>query len=60
MQQCQKCSRSGSNKKQKELKIIFKQAEGISEEEIQRRISAAFDILFTETLKKRNNVARNT
>ena len=43
----------GNPKKQKKLKIVFKQAEGVSEEEAQQRLNRAFDILFNETIKQR-------
>ncbi|MBI2033932.1 MAG: hypothetical protein HYT13_02440 [Candidatus Liptonbacteria bacterium] len=39
--------------KPKELKVIFKQAEGVSKEEIQRRLNAVFNILFNEVAKKK-------
>ena len=40
-------------KKQKKIEIAYKQAEGISEEEMQRRLNTAFDILFDEVVKSK-------
>lgn len=42
-----------NKKEQQKLKVVFKQAEGISEEEMQRRLGAAFDILFNEVVKSK-------
>jgi len=38
--------------KPKELKLIFKQAEGVSEEEMQQRLNAIFDILLNGVAKR--------
>lgn len=35
------------------LKLVYKQAEGISEEEMQRRLNAVFDILLDEVAKRK-------
>jgi hypothetical protein len=40
-------------KKETKLNIVFKQAEGISEEEMQRRLDAAFDLLFNEVAQSK-------
>ena len=39
--------------KENKIKITYKQAENISEEEAQRRLFKAFDILLSETAKTR-------
>ena len=45
---------------QEKLKITFKQAKGVSEEEIQQKLNAVFDILFNEMVKKVNlSILRN-
>tara|TARA_Y100000310_G_scaffold137339_1_gene136209 strand:+ start:425 stop:565 length:141 start_codon:yes stop_codon:yes gene_type:complete len=39
-------------KEQTKLKVVFKEAKGVSEEEKQRRLDAAFDILFANYSEK--------
>jgi hypothetical protein len=39
--------------KEKKLKVIYKQADNISEEETLRRLDKAFDVLFNEVLRRR-------
>lgn len=41
--------------KENKPKITFKQAEGISEEEMQQNLDRAFDFLFNLVEKKRNS-----
>ena len=41
--------------KENKLKVAWKRANGVSEEEVKRRLDRAFDILFSEVDKKRNN-----
>ena len=43
-------------REQNKLKVVYHQVEGLSEEEIQRRLARAFDVLFTETLKKQDKI----
>ena len=38
--------------KSKKIKLTFKRAEGVSEEEAQRRLDHAFGVLFDEMLKR--------
>ena len=42
-------------KEKGKLKLVFKQTEGISEEERQRRVHRAYDILFNEVAKRKNS-----
>ncbi|MGD0328108.1 MAG: hypothetical protein ABSB00_00115 [Minisyncoccia bacterium] len=44
--------------KLKELKVVFKQAECVSEEEIQQKWDNVFDILLDEVAKRKNSELR--
>ncbi len=41
--------------KKEKMKVIFKRAKGISEEECQKRLDVIFYFLFTEMLKDKSN-----
>ncbi len=38
--------------KEKKIKVVWKRVEGVSEEEVQRRLDRAYDILFTAVLEE--------
>lgn len=41
--------------KEKKIEVVYKYMEGLSEEEAQRRVNGAFDILFNEVERRRDD-----